>query len=796
MVFSHVNRLIRCIIDCQLQLEDAVSVRHALELARSLAARVWDNSPYQMKQIDAIGEASVRKLAQSGILSIETLQNTEPHRIEHILGHNPPFGQRVLAKAMEFPNLRVSVKEMGKESRRGQWVRIKFKADVGFVNEKLPINFRRKSVYVCFLAETSDGRLIDFRRFASKKLEHGQEILLSVKLVRPTVSIICHAMCDEIAGTSRRAELHLEHFSASCYPTNDSIAIKPTVLEYSKAVVPTRLASKNSPAWDDYDDLDDADLLAALDKNEDIEVIHDIDQIVLDTAEPEKRSLKRAASQVSVDEQGLLKTFKEPVQLANGNWTCQHICKEVGKSCKHKCCVDGVEKPARAGRKKPMKKDAATKGLSDATTVQKPAKTTPFDKARAQAEAKKQEPEGPRTQEAKSTADHRQLTATNTEWTSPVQSKAPAHQYKKGTAPKFSFMQNPYGLSNNLEHAAEGTAGRQEDRSKESHPILLARPKKHFANLSDDEFDFEVDEELEDINIESILSLVDQSVVPEYPGTGMGKKPISPQTKICGSVGVEKVLDESVTGSLHPWHGLDSQPARPMASDFTNAEGHSATVRSSQSKDIVHCHSSPSLGNEADFGAFNAPLTHVSPIATQRWGSITSNHAVNQGQSSKPQEKGLFITGESSSPYKTLAKASEGIEETDEYTDVAVEAFFATLDSAEYDVDEPPAKKQKSSHETGELILFPEAGPELQTSSTEPSSSLVLSGMSRRPLKPLQNERHLQPTASKTVVSGAPEDMSITNEEREDEAKEKEMKKWEGLGDFYEQFGDYVEIVE
>lgn len=35
---------------------------------------------------------------------------------------------------------------------------------MAFINEKVPAFFQRRPVYVCFLAETSDGRVIDFRR--------------------------------------------------------------------------------------------------------------------------------------------------------------------------------------------------------------------------------------------------------------------------------------------------------------------------------------------------------------------------------------------------------------------------------------------------------------------------------------------------------------------------------------------------------------------------------------------------------------------------------------------------------
>lgn len=117
VIFSQINRLIRCVIDCQIYLEDAVTTRHALELARSFGARVWDNSPYQMKQIAQIGPVAIRKLALGGINSIEALEAAEPHRIEMLTSKNPPFGNKILASLKDFPKLRVSLKMMSKVGR-------------------------------------------------------------------------------------------------------------------------------------------------------------------------------------------------------------------------------------------------------------------------------------------------------------------------------------------------------------------------------------------------------------------------------------------------------------------------------------------------------------------------------------------------------------------------------------------------------------------------------------------------------------------------------------------------------
>ena len=114
LVFQHAHRLIRCITDCQLHRDDAVATRNSLELTRSLAARVWDNSPLQMKQVDQIGVVAVRKLAAAGVDSIEALAATEAHRIETILSRNPPFGHKILTKMQAFPRLTIAAKVIGK----------------------------------------------------------------------------------------------------------------------------------------------------------------------------------------------------------------------------------------------------------------------------------------------------------------------------------------------------------------------------------------------------------------------------------------------------------------------------------------------------------------------------------------------------------------------------------------------------------------------------------------------------------------------------------------------------------
>ena len=108
LIFQHLSRLIRCLIDCKITDTDSVSVRHGLELVRSFAAHAWDDSPLQLKQIDQLGGVAARKLAAVGICDVDALGSLESRRIETILSRRPPFGSKILAKVKQFPKLKVT----------------------------------------------------------------------------------------------------------------------------------------------------------------------------------------------------------------------------------------------------------------------------------------------------------------------------------------------------------------------------------------------------------------------------------------------------------------------------------------------------------------------------------------------------------------------------------------------------------------------------------------------------------------------------------------------------------------
>lgn len=343
MVFSHINRLIRCVVDCQLHLQDAVGARHALELARSFSARVWDNSPLQMKQLPQIGLAAIRKLAMGGVNSIEALEATEPHRVETLMSKNPPFGQKLLGSLREFPKLRVSMKLMGKDVKPKQSVQIKIKVECGFLNDRPPTIFHRHQIYVCLLVERSDGLLVDFRRISAKKLVNGQDVLVSASLTQYDQYITSYVMCDEIAGTMRYAELKHD-ILPSVFPSQVVETRSPRERmtsddhHHGRPLQPSQRGhlTQQKSGDNDFSDgsFDDQDFIALADANS------------MESKKPVKSKAvltKPTALPADAAQGSRSVAAWNPTQLENGNWACNHKCKDKS-ACKHLCCRDGLEK--------------------------------------------------------------------------------------------------------------------------------------------------------------------------------------------------------------------------------------------------------------------------------------------------------------------------------------------------------------------------------------------------------------------------------------------------------------------
>ena len=208
LAMQHAKRLLRCIIDCKIEAKDSTTVRHALELARSVGAQAWDDSAQQLSQLEGIGPVAVRKLVSHDVKTLEDLELAGPQRIDMALSKNPPFGINLLQQLTAFPKLRLSLKIDGTPHRHNfQSLRIRVGADIGFLNDKVPSVWMRSTIYVHFLAETSDGKLVHFERATARSLSFGNGLEFDAD-IQPGQTLTGYVACDELAGTLQQATIN------------------------------------------------------------------------------------------------------------------------------------------------------------------------------------------------------------------------------------------------------------------------------------------------------------------------------------------------------------------------------------------------------------------------------------------------------------------------------------------------------------------------------------------------------------------------------------------------------------
>ncbi|KAI9725928.1 MAG: Sec63 [Chrysothrix sp. TS-e1954] len=369
-IFQHAQRFVRCIVDCQVALGDSISIRNALELERSLAARAWDDTPMQLTQLEGIGLAAVRKLANGGIASVEDLADTDALKIDMIMSRNPPFGANLLNKLKEMPKLRISLRKIGQPlTVHGRGVALNVNAEVGFLNDRTPTAFRKKLLHVSLVAESSDGVLLHFCRLTTQAIGQGSDIGFTARLTNPEQIINCYVSCDEIAGTLKYATLRPK-ISPALFPSQGP-GTASTTGKYVSNSAPKRplLKAADSHTIDDFDyeddDIDDTELMNVTHR----EGFHDIDDYGEDS--PISVRQNSAVKQFSSNVLQTAARGEEPRRLPNGKWACHHKCKDKDR-CRHLCCNEGLDKAPRTRKNESIAANANVTDYQGFSKLAKP----------------------------------------------------------------------------------------------------------------------------------------------------------------------------------------------------------------------------------------------------------------------------------------------------------------------------------------------------------------------------------------------------------------------------------------
>lgn len=231
----------------------------------------------------------------------------------------------------------------------GRPVTVKVKAECGFMNEKVPMTFNKRPLYVCLLTERSDGQLIDFRRMSAKNLSNGQDVHLSAEIMNYTQYLTCYVMCETVAGTLRYAELKPE-LPAQLFPDS------PVSTEQQQPTQRQRIPSgvdfeqidrihHTSPATLEDDEfaegeINDQDL---------VNVAAGLEFNHIDHLNTHPKGAKKSAQSQSRNRTSAPQSGWTPERLENGKWACNHKCKDK-TICKHMCCREGIDKAPKPPR--------------------------------------------------------------------------------------------------------------------------------------------------------------------------------------------------------------------------------------------------------------------------------------------------------------------------------------------------------------------------------------------------------------------------------------------------------------
>ncbi|KIJ44322.1 hypothetical protein M422DRAFT_779411 [Sphaerobolus stellatus SS14] len=343
-IFRHAPRIARTIVEVAIVKKSGCILRYGMELVRSLTAKAWEDRPAVLRQIEQIGEKSIKVLTQNGIMTLAALGELKPSRIEMLLNRRPPFGDSVIAAVRELPRFRLKITELSVSSSKGKGpVIIELEIQCGLLagpeqQSSSGTGKKRKSGSLGMtgvLTLTSDNDFVDFRRIPTKALKDLKSFSVTVTLQKPSQTVISRISPDNFAGLTVTAD-YKPSVPPEEYPTLDT---RPASYDVDEILA----GLEDDP---NFWNMNDSDLVEK--KPSDAEETH---VPVSPQDNGKKGSPKKKSTKPTIDGQisrkrPRMEADEGPVRLPNGNYACNHTCKKKNQ-CRHICCREGLPNPPK-----------------------------------------------------------------------------------------------------------------------------------------------------------------------------------------------------------------------------------------------------------------------------------------------------------------------------------------------------------------------------------------------------------------------------------------------------------------
>ncbi|CCM03617.1 uncharacterized protein FIBRA_05759 [Fibroporia radiculosa] len=208
LIISSLTDVLQVVAEVAIVKRAGALLKHSLEVIRCLSAKAWEDRHTVLRQVEHIGEKSLKVLAEYGITTLSTLRIQEPLRLEALLNRRPPFGHEVLAAVQQLPEYTLNINEIEVTTHGGKKaVEVELLIECGLITDGTPGPKMKKAKnkftdMTTVLTLTSDLDFIDFRRIPTKALKETKTFTLNVELRKPSQSIVTYISSESIAGVT------------------------------------------------------------------------------------------------------------------------------------------------------------------------------------------------------------------------------------------------------------------------------------------------------------------------------------------------------------------------------------------------------------------------------------------------------------------------------------------------------------------------------------------------------------------------------------------------------------------
>ncbi|KAI5955898.1 HFM1 [Candida jiufengensis] len=176
-IFKHISRILTAIMDVFVEKKDAISLINSSFIMRSISGKGWEGSPNELRQLDGVGIAAMKKLVNHNVLSIMEAKSLTQSQIEHYMGIKVGAGAKYKKILTQIPTIELKLEEVGDSL-------IRVKVDI---SPKTTI-WKNRALFLQFIS-SNGSKLVDFRRMSLRNVNGTIEFEVKAKSLQVEASV-------------------------------------------------------------------------------------------------------------------------------------------------------------------------------------------------------------------------------------------------------------------------------------------------------------------------------------------------------------------------------------------------------------------------------------------------------------------------------------------------------------------------------------------------------------------------------------------------------------------------------